>query len=120
MTFRLPYSAPVRRSKYNAKVQEYNGVKYHSKREAKYAEQLDWLKRAGNIKDWERQVKIPLTVNGQLICNYVVDFKVINRYGGVEFHEVKGMETPDFKLKWKLLHALRDDVCPGVTLLVIK
>lgn len=113
-------TAAPRKSKYNAKAQLYNGVKYHSKREATYAEQLDWLIKAGQIKSWERQVKVPLKVNDHLICTYVVDFKVINRFGGVEFHEVKGFETADFKIKWKLLHALRDEICPGTTLVVIK
>jgi hypothetical protein len=101
-------------------MKEYNGVVYHSIREAKYAEQLDWQVKAGAITKWERQIKLELKVNGQLICNYVVDFKVTNKMGGIELHEIKGFETPDWKLKWKLLHALRDEVCPGATLLVIK
>lgn len=117
----LPYLViRASRNKYNAKLTEYNGVKYHSQREAKYAEQLDWLKKAGKIQSWERQVKLTLKVNGELICTYVVDFKVINSTGGVELHEIKGFETEGFKIKWKLLHALRDEVCPGATLLVIK
>lgn len=101
-------------------MQEYNGVKYHSKREARYAEELDWLRKAGRIQRWERQVKIELKVLGVLICNYIVDFKVINRYGGIEFHEVKGVETPDFKLKWKLFEVLKEEICPGATLVLIK
>jgi hypothetical protein len=118
----LPYRVlrPNRKSKFNAKMREYNGVMYHSIREAKYAEQLDWQVKGGAIKNWERQVKLDLKVNGVLICRYVVDFKVINKMGGVELHEVKGFETADWKLKWKLLEALRDEVCPGATLLVIK
>lgn len=108
------------KNKYGAKGQTYNGLWYHSKKEAKYAEELDWLLKAKKIQSWERQVKIELKVNGQLICNYYCDFKVIDNYGGVEFHEVKGFSTDVFQLKWKLFHALIDEISPGATLVIIK
>ena len=108
------------KNKYNAKGQEYNGKWYHSKKEAKYAEELDWLKKAGKILEWKGQVKIELKVNGQLIANYYVDFKVIDKHGAVEYHEVKGFETTEWQLKWKLFCALIDEIDPGATLIVIK
>jgi len=79
---------------------------YHSKKEAGYARELDLLYRAGEIKDWEGQYKLPLDVNGYHICNYIVDFKVINKDGSIELHEVKGFETEIWRLKWKLTEAL--------------
>lgn len=106
--------------KYNNVRAEYDGRWYHSKGEAGYAQELDWLKKAGKIQDWIPQYKIELKVNGVHITNYYVDFKVIDANGGVEFHEYKGMSTPEFKCKWNLLHALKDEIEPGCTLVLIK
>jgi hypothetical protein len=108
------------KNKFNAKSQEYNGRRYDSKKEASYAMMLDWRIKAGEIKEWIPQYKIDLRVNGKHIANYYVDFKVINKHGGVEFHEVKGMVLPLWVLKWKLLEALIDEIEPGAELIVIK
>jgi hypothetical protein len=107
-------------SKYGAKKTNYDGLKYDSKGEAGYAEQLDWLKKSGEIKEWYRQVKISLDVEGVHICNYFVDFKVITKHDSVEYHEYKGYETPEWKLKWKLFQALIEKIDPGAELIVIK
>lgn len=116
MAYRQIYST----NKFNAKRQDYNGKWYHSKGEAAYAAELDWLQKAGEIKSWERQVKIDLKVNGIHITNYFVDFKVITKDGIVQYHEYKGVETPDFIIKWNLLHALIDEIDPGAELILIK
>jgi phenylpropionate dioxygenase-like ring-hydroxylating dioxygenase large terminal subunit len=100
-------------NKYNAKKTEYNGVLYDSKREAEYAFQLDMrLKARGKdrIKSWTRQVTLPLEVNGQLICKHRVDFEITHVNDSTEFVEVKGMLTPEYKLKLKLLRALYPDI----------
>lgn len=107
-------------NKYGAKKTNYDGLKYDSKGEAGYAEQLDWLKKAGEIKEWHRQVKISLDVEGNHICNYFVDFKVITKHDSVEYHEYKGFSTETWKLKWKLFEALIDKIDPGAELIVIK
>lgn len=88
------------------KRKEYNGRIYASKFEAGYARDLDFLKKAKEIKDWIPQYKISLDVNGYHIANYYVDFLVINNDGTEEFHETKGFATDVFKLKWKLCEAL--------------
>lgn len=74
--------------------------------EAKYAEQLEWRKRAGEIIKIERQWQVPIMVNGWLVCKFIVDFKLTFPDGREEFHEVKGHPTEAFKLKWKLAKAL--------------
>lgn len=107
-------------NKFKAKRQDYGGKWYHSKGEAAYAEELDWRMKAGEIKSWERQVKIDLKVNGVHICNYYVDFKVIDKHGAVSYHEYKGMETPDWRIKWNLFTALINEIDPGAELIVIK
>ncbi len=109
-----------KKNKYKAVGTYYNDRYYHSKKEALYAQQLDWRKKAGEIKDIEPQYKIELMVKGCKICNYIIDFKVTLKDGQIELHEVKGYETDVWKLKWKLTHALLDDILPGAKLVLIK
>lgn len=116
----MPYFQKTTGNKFKAKKQEYDGKWYHSKGEAGYAEELDWMQKAGEIKSWERQIKIPLKVNGLLICNYYVDFKVITKHDTVQYHEYKGFETMEWKMKWQLFTALLPDIDPGAELIVIK
>src|SRR6476661_2411625 len=94
-----------RGNKFGAKSTIYNGIQYHSRKEAGYAAELDLLKKAGEIKDWERQVKISLDVNGHHITNYFCDFLVTMKDGSQELHEVKGFETEIYRLKLLLLEA---------------
>lgn len=122
MPYRIRFGKQTKtKSKYKNKTQNYNGVKYDSIKEAQYAEELDWLIKSGEIKSWDRQVKIDLRVNGIHIANYFCDFRVINKFGGVEYHEVKGMILPLWQMKWKLLEALKEEILePGAELIVIK
>jgi hypothetical protein len=108
------------KNKYSAKGTEYNGKWYHSKKEARYAEQLDWMLKAGEIQSWKGQHKIELKVNGQHITNYYMDFIVTDKHGGIEFHEVKGFETSLWQIKWRLLEATLNEVCKGAKMVLIK
>lgn len=99
----------LKRNKFNAVKTTYKGIKYDSKMEAKYAKLLDLLVKSGEVENVERQHKIELIVNGKKICNYIIDFKVYYSDGNVEYHEVKGVETALFKLKWKLSKVLYPD-----------
>lgn len=103
----LEISTEIRRvNKFHNNRTEYNGVIYHSAKEAKYAAELDLLKRAGEVKEWFRQVRVPLCVSGILICTYVVDFMYRDRDGKETYVEIKGAETQTWKIKWKLFNAL--------------
>jgi hypothetical protein len=118
-------------NKFNAKTSNYNGRTYHSKKEADYAMELDWLKKAGQIKTITPQFKISLDVYSlpsllfiwnsaksmsfekwsiifgtEHIANYYMDFKVELPDGRIEMHEVKGMETDTWRMKWRLAKAL--------------
>lgn len=93
-------------SKYSSVITTYGGILYHSKKEAAYAEELDTRVRCKDIRSWERQVRIPLDVNGAHICDYVMDFVITHNDETKEFVEVKGFEKPEWKLKWKLLQAI--------------
>jgi hypothetical protein len=106
------------RNKFGAIPTTYKGIKYHSKKEAEYAKKLDLLVKAKKIKSWERQVKLKLVVNEELICNYIMDFVTTKPDGKKQYIEVKGYETAVWKLKWKLLKALNKD--PNIELIVEK
>lgn len=96
----------VRGNKYHSKTTQVEGVTYHSKKEAAYADELRLRKMAHDIKDWQRQVCIPLNVNGYHIANYYIDFVVEHNDGTLEYVEVKGFETDAFRMKWRLFEAL--------------
>lgn len=64
------------------------------------------MKKAGEIHNYEIQHKIDLKVNGIHITNHYVDFLVFKPQGVVEFHEVKGYATSEWKIKRRLTEAL--------------
>lgn len=94
------------KNKFGAIKQTYGGYSYHSRKEAQYAAELDLRVRAGDIKRWERQKKIELRVNGELICNYFIDFVIYHNDETKEYTEIKGFETDVWRLKWKLFEAI--------------
>jgi hypothetical protein len=100
---------PKQEGKCNARKATYNRHTYHSGREAEYAQELDWRVKAGELREWRRQVPIELCVGGKLICTYTIDFVEIDRDGKETWTEVKGFETPEWRLKWKLFEALYPD-----------
>lgn len=98
--------AQVPQSKYKNRITPYNGVRYHSQREADYARELDWLVQAGQLKSWERQVRFPLVVQGKHIAVYVMDFVETDLAGNKTCVEVKGFWTDVAKIKRKLFESL--------------
>lgn len=105
-----------RKNKYNAKVTEVDGIVFASKAEAAYYNRLKILKKAGEIKDFEMQVKFTLmdrfyhptktrksgepSVVGAI--TYTPDFIVEENDGSKHVIDVKGHRTPVFNLKAKL------------------
>ena len=105
----LPGSCRVRRrcGKYNAKRTTVDGITYASKLEARRANELAMLERAGAIVGLQRQVPFEMTVNGHLVCKYVSDFVyVIPTTGERVVEDAKGVLTPEFRLKAKLMEAI--------------
>lgn len=98
------------RTKYGNVPTTYDGINYHSKLEAAYAAQLDALKKCAvakyRVARWRRQVPIKLEIHGQLWSTYIVDFVVEYADGRIEFHETKGLLTPEAKLKMKAFRIL--------------
>jgi hypothetical protein len=109
----LRRGAPLRRvsprRKYGNRHCSYAGRTYDSILEARYAAQLDMLKRAANpaerVAEVKRQVNVRLYCAGKYICTHVVDFQVTFGDGRVEYHEVKGFEAPEWRIKRKLFEA---------------
>lgn len=110
-----------RKNKYGAKKQKVGGVMYDSKFEASYAEQLEWRKKAGEITDIKRQHRIDIRINGKHWRDYLIDFRVELKDGTIQYIEVKGFPTVDWKQKWDVLQIVRDEILePGAELTLIK
>ena len=85
--------------KFNAKLTELHGIKFSSKKEANYYLQLLLRQKAGEVLFFLRQIPIHLDAG----IKYIVDFQVFKSDGTVEFIDVKGMKTPIYILKKKLV-----------------
>jgi hypothetical protein len=96
-------------NKYKSVKTKYNGITFHSKKEANYAKLLDMLKKASDPKSrvvsYEIQVPYEIYINDQKICRYLADFKVKYADGRIEVVDVKGFRTSLYKLKKKLVEA---------------
>lgn len=93
---------------------EYNGVMYHSIKEADYARQLDIRVKGKDIKSWQGQVAFPIVINGEPICKYIADFVVVYPDGRQEIIDVKPFDKRTgkfllkdiYKIKKKLVEAI--------------
>lgn len=86
-----------RKSKYRAERTEVDGIKFDSKKEAKFYSDLKILKKAGEIKYFLMQV--PFRLHGNV--RYKCDFMVVNNDDTIEFFDVKGYKTQVYKIKKK-------------------
>lgn len=94
-------------SKYNATPTRVDGLRFASKREAKRYNELKLMERGGEIVALEIQPKFPLIVNKQKLGNYFGDFQYRDTAtGDLIVEDVKGVRTPVFRLKAKLVRAL--------------
>ena len=101
-------AAKPRKNKFNAKRVTIDGREYDSKAEARRGELLITLEKAGKIGGLERQRRFPLlSSSGELITTYVCDFAYwSHERDRFVVEDVKGVETPVFKLKRKMMRAL--------------
>lgn len=90
------------RHKYNAVKTEADGLKFDSKKEARYYAALKVRQQAGEVLFFIRQVGLDLPGG----VKYRVDFLVFLSDGSVEFVDVKGMKTAMYKLKKKQVESL--------------
>jgi hypothetical protein len=114
MYLKLTYNPKTRRSrpKYGNKKTVVDGIKFDSKWESQRYLYLKSLEKANRVKNLELQPKFIISVNGQKICTYIADFKYDREdKDGVWEHvieDAKGVETPEFKLKKKLMKAVHN------------
>lgn len=95
-------------SKYRAVPTEVDGIRFASKREAARYCSLRIMEEAGVIFGLELQPKFALVVKGVKICDYVADFAYLNGDGKRVIEDAKGVKTPVYRLKKKLLKAIHD------------
>ena len=86
---------------------------YASKKEAKRAQELKLMERAGNIFNLREQVKFVLIPKqkGERECSYISDFDYIDKRTGLRvIEDTKGFKTPEYIIKRKLMlwvHGIR-------------
>jgi len=109
-------------SKYGNRKTMVDGITFDSQAEAKYYEQLKWLKYGKQIKDFKLQPRFLLQEsykkNGKTVrkIEYIADFQIHNLDGSVEIVDVKGHETTEFLLKKKLFEYRYEHSLKVVTL----
>ncbi|MDX9755449.1 MAG: DUF1064 domain-containing protein [bacterium] len=95
--FRALQAQPGQRRKHHNQPMEYNGRRYDSKKEARYAVMLDLARQAGEVLYWIPQPSIPLHHASGV--RYRPDFFVKYRDGHEEWVDVKGYDTPQSRQK---------------------
>jgi hypothetical protein len=95
-----------KRFKFGNKPTVVDGIKFHSKREAKRYTELRMLERAGEVRGLQRQMKYRLWVNGVLITTYTADFVYEKRTGEIVVEDVKGYPNDRWPMKKKLMKAI--------------
>jgi len=93
------------RNKYGAIKTTVDGIKFDSKKEAARYLALKMLSMAGEVSDLKLQPKFDLIVNGTKIGFYKADFQY-TKDGKIVVEDVKGMLTPVYKLKKKMIKAI--------------
>jgi hypothetical protein len=81
---------------------EEDGIKFASKKERKRYQELKLLKEKGDVVQFLPQ--IPFRLPGGV--KYICDFQVFWSDRTVSFEDVKGIKTPQYKNKKKLVEAL--------------
>lgn len=105
------------RSKYGAEAVVEDGWRFDSKAEAIRYRELLLRGRAGEIADLELQPVFLIVVNGIRIATYRADFAYRDLQAGGAFvvEDVKGVRTPVYRLKKRLVEALHGIVIREIT-----
>lgn len=104
-------------NKYNAKRCTIDGINFDSRAEGAFYASLKLREKAGEVVGVELQPRFELLgPKGELICVYKADFaffdNVADRFRVVD---VKGVETKEFRLKHRMMKALK-----GIDVEVVK
>lgn len=90
--------------KYRNKIVTIDGRKFQSQKEGLHYLYLKELQEKGTIKNLQCQTKIDFKIDGKHIFNYMPDFEYDDEFGH-HYVDVKGVRTPIFNLKKKLIEA---------------
>lgn len=97
----LEKSEQFKKTKYHSNRVEYNGIKFHSKKECNRYKFLKMLEKANKIKELKLQVPFELKVNDVVIERYYADFTYYDKQGNYVVEDTKGFRTTDYKRKKK-------------------
>ena len=92
-------------NKYRAIKTTVDGITFASHKEAMRYQELMLLLHSNNIQNLRLQVNYPIVINGVKVCSYVADFVYISN-GKEVVEDTKGVRTPYYKLKKKLMKAI--------------
>lgn len=94
---------------------EIDGHRFASKLEARRYQELRLMECAGEIAGLVLQPRFPLIVAGVKVCTYVADFEYLDvKTGRAVTEDAKGVITPEFRLKSKLMKA-----CLGIDVVLV-
>ena len=99
-------------AKYNNTKIRVDGRLFDSKAEAARWQELQLLERAGEITELERQVEYELIPKqkGERAVKYIADFRYVDNEGKTVVEDTKGVKTPVWIIKRKLMlrvHGIR-------------
>lgn len=92
-------------SKYRNVKTVIDGIAFDSKREARRYAELKLMLDEGEIHTLALQPSFDVVVNGVKVCRYIADFGYM-RGGEVIYEDSKGVRTPVYRLKVKLVKAV--------------
>jgi hypothetical protein len=93
------------KNKYNAVKVDFDGMRFDSKAEMRRYGELRYMELAGQISNLEVQPVFKLHAG----VKYRADFRY-QENGKTVCEDVKGVETPAFRIKWKQAQELYPDV----------
>ena len=90
------------RHKFGNVITERGGLKFRSKKEAKFYDLLKIAQKGGHVLFFHRQPKFDLPGG----VSYSADFQVFYADGTVRYYDVKGFKTKGYKRNKKMVEAL--------------
>jgi len=116
-TFAFDHSWSRPRRKYHNETAIVEGQAFDSRREARRFQELRLLERGGEIADLQRQPEFPIhspilshageVIGLVVVAKYIADFQYrdLRRAGAVVIEDAKGVRTPLYRLKKRLVVA---------------
>jgi len=92
---------PPKPSKYHAIMEECQGIKFQSKKEARYFRELQARVSMGEVRYFLRQV--PFDLLGGV--KYRVDFMEVRADGSIHWIDIKGFRTQTYRMKRRMVEA---------------